>query len=473
MRDKTYNNYYDSVEYFSRQSLDTVIFEEGITHIGDYAFCGHSGGENTLSTVILPSTLRTVGSHAFAYCKYLTEVTFGDSIRTVEDHAFYECQSLSVNTLPESLTDIGDYSFYNCDGINIDILIHENIRRVGSHAFYDCDGIPKITVKSADTELSTYAFAECSTVKELLIPVDYDIANNPFNGISTVERITYSFGNSGKMRDKTYNNYDSVEYCSRQSLDTVIFEEGITHIGDYAFCGQSNVENTLSTVILPSTLKSIGSHAFAYCKYLTEITLPKGLAGIESHAFSDSSIAKIVFCGDAPSFDPNAFSGLCAAAYYPRSNSTWNRYSKLQYGGDITWVKGDENTHFHVMGYFEAKAPTCTSAGWNAYEACSTCDYSTYEEIPETGHDYLNGICTVCKKPETDVPTDGFITGDVNGDGVINGKDSNILRQILSGSYSTSDIERLAADVNRDGIVNGVDANYISRYIAGNITDFD
>ncbi len=34
----------------------------------------------------------------------------------------------------------------------------------------------------------------------------------------------------------------------------------------------------------------------------------------------------------------------------------------------------------------EAKAPTCTEIGWNAYETCTRCDYTTYEELPALGH---------------------------------------------------------------------------------------
>ena len=34
----------------------------------------------------------------------------------------------------------------------------------------------------------------------------------------------------------------------------------------------------------------------------------------------------------------------------------------------------------------EAKAATCTAIGWNAYETCSRCDYTTYEEIGALGH---------------------------------------------------------------------------------------
>ena len=43
-----------------------------------------------------------------------------------------------------------------------------------------------------------------------------------------------------------------------------------------------------------------------------------------------------------------------------------------------------------VIGHDEiqhaAQAPTCTAVGWDAYVTCSRCDYSTYNEIPATGH---------------------------------------------------------------------------------------
>ena len=47
----------------------------------------------------------------------------------------------------------------------------------------------------------------------------------------------------------------------------------------------------------------------------------------------------------------------------------------------------------HSLTQVEAKAPTCTVAGYEAYEHCSKCDYTTYAEIPSTGHSY-NAIVT-------------------------------------------------------------------------------
>lgn len=67
----------------------------------------------------------------------------------------------------------------------------------------------------------------------------------------------------------------------------------------------------------------------------------------------------------------------------------------------------------HALTHTDAQAPTCTSVGWEAYDKCNNCGYSTYVEIPMLGHDVPNkqtvgatctdtgsvhGICTRCNK---------------------------------------------------------------------------
>ena len=41
----------------------------------------------------------------------------------------------------------------------------------------------------------------------------------------------------------------------------------------------------------------------------------------------------------------------------------------------------------HELTSHPKKAPTCTTIGWDAYQTCSRCDYTTYKEIPALGHD--------------------------------------------------------------------------------------
>ena len=74
----------------------------------------------------------------------------------------------------------------------------------------------------------------------------------------------------------------------------------------------------------------------------------------------------------------------------------------------------------HALVQHEAQAPTCTKIGWNAYETCSRCDYTTYAELPALNHDYqavtveptceTDGYtvftCSRCKDSYTANPTD-------------------------------------------------------------------
>ena len=74
----------------------------------------------------------------------------------------------------------------------------------------------------------------------------------------------------------------------------------------------------------------------------------------------------------------------------------------------------------HDLVHHEAQAATCTEIGWNAYDTCSRCDYTTYAEQPALKHDYqavtveptceADGYtvftCSRCKDSYTADPTD-------------------------------------------------------------------
>lgn len=48
---------------------------------------------------------------------------------------------------------------------------------------------------------------------------------------------------------------------------------------------------------------------------------------------------------------------------------------------------GEKDSNNHALEQHAAKAPTCTEIGWNAYDTCSRCDYTTYTELPVLNHD--------------------------------------------------------------------------------------
>ena len=58
----------------------------------------------------------------------------------------------------------------------------------------------------------------------------------------------------------------------------------------------------------------------------------------------------------------------------------------------------------HALEQYAAQAPTCTEIGWDAYEACSRCDYTTRKELPALKHDlvYYKAKDPTCTEPGCD-----------------------------------------------------------------------
>ena len=59
----------------------------------------------------------------------------------------------------------------------------------------------------------------------------------------------------------------------------------------------------------------------------------------------------------------------------------------------------------HTLTSVEAKDPTCTETGYEAYEYCTACDYTTYVEIPATGH-----VNTTTTTVDATCTADGSVT---------------------------------------------------------------
>ena len=60
----------------------------------------------------------------------------------------------------------------------------------------------------------------------------------------------------------------------------------------------------------------------------------------------------------------------------------WDAYEACsRFGCDYT-TRTELPALNHDLEQHEAQAPTCTEIGWDAYETCSRCDYTTYAELP-------------------------------------------------------------------------------------------
>ncbi len=67
----------------------------------------------------------------------------------------------------------------------------------------------------------------------------------------------------------------------------------------------------------------------------------------------------------------------------------WNAYEYCTACDYTTYDEIPATNHKDTLVQVGAKEATCDAIGWNAYEYCTACDYTTYDEIPETGHDII------------------------------------------------------------------------------------
>ena len=93
-------------------------------------------------------------------------------------------------------------------------------------------------------------------------------------------------------------------YCS--SLSEIVIPSSVTSIGDSAFYGC----NSLSEIVIPSSVTSIGDSAFWGCNSLSEIVIPSSVTSIGDRAFSScDSLSEIVIPSSVTSIGKSAFWG--------------------------------------------------------------------------------------------------------------------------------------------------------------------
>lgn len=156
----------------------------------------------------------------------------------------------------------------------------------------------------------------------------------------------------------------------------------------------------------------------------------------------------------------------------------WDAYETCEECDYTTYV---EKPAGHTEVSHSAKAPTCTEIGWDAYVTCEKCDYTTYVEKPATGHTYTDTVvpptsteqgytlheceCGESYKDNYKEPVE-FIYGDVNGDGRVTTADVILIRKHMAGGWGVT-LNEEAADVNCDGRITTADVILIRKHMAG------
>ena len=423
------NNGITSVGDYAFKGLTNVTelyIDETVTVIGKYAFSGMTG----LTDIAIENNITEIGEYAFASCTGITDLSLSKRLKTIGDYAFYQCENLDYVSVPSNVTSLGNGAFMNCSNL-ISIYLYDGLENIGSYALSGT-GISELDIPKTVVKIGEYAFKNCSDLEEVsFLGAAPEIATTSFYGDtafcltpaydsgwdSTINKnyggnLTWAIGRgtcgnsvnwivdysrtltisgTGQMRDFSVD-YSGIStapwsHIGEQILSLVI-NNGVTYIGNYAFKGCSNMKS----VSIADSVTKIGydggyssSNCFDGCNSLTQITIPSKV----------TFISKTTFHGCPNLTTINVESGN--TAYSGVDGILYSRYKNTIY----CYPAGKTDTSFTIPDSVNTIAPYAFSRCNNLKEVTIPSSITTIEEDAFCSCKNLNRITFSGSAPDS------------------------------------------------------------------------
>lgn len=236
-----------------------------VSAIAEYAFSSYAprvwGYEigrfrDTITQIILPDSIETIGGSAFHWCKSLEEVNIPDKVLIIEEKLFSQCYKLKKVTLPSSLLAIEKAAFAACKELE-EINMPDSVCEIGPYAFNVCESIKKVRVPKGVEEIGERTFGSCISLEELELPQGLKkIGKNAFEKCKILKTIVIPEG---------VEEIDRLAFAECDALETVYLPQSLKKIKNLS------VKNAAPNTIFYKcpNVKAIvceGSYAYKYCR---------------------------------------------------------------------------------------------------------------------------------------------------------------------------------------------------------------
>ena len=510
----------------------TLTIGNSVSIISNSAFHGCKGFTGSLT---IPNSVTYIGNEAFYNCSGFTgDLTIGNAVESIGYWAFRNCTGFSGSlTIPNSVTTLGYSAFQDCTGFTGSLTIGNALTAIEKETFKGCDGFSgTLTIGNSVATIGESAFDGCTQFTgSLTIPN------------STIEIGQYAFRNCSALDGTltlgenllTIGNY-AFDHCSGLNGRLTI-PNSVTTIGERAFWVCSGFTGPLS---LSTSLSAINMETFASCESIESVIIPASVKTIDGGAFSDCKSLKSCTLEDSaeaisipgrvtgyndfsghyfPIYGNNHQFDNCPLTYlYIGRNITsqtseifkGNTLKELYFGPEVTKIKPAFNSHTSIVKVYSYNT---TPPQVETSNFCSTTTYETatllvpnesrekYKQaeywkrffkisaldgIDATGitldretarikvGDELTLTATVLPDDTTDKSVtwtsgDDAVATVIDGVVTANGWGTTTITATTANGLSASCEVTvwMMGDVNNDGVINVADVSLTSSYIAG------
>ena len=200
--------------YEYRESIKSVVIENGVTMIGVLAFHQCTSLESVsipssvtiiaqcskLKSVTIPEGVTTLGQTAFHSCSGLKSVKLPETLTSMGTYGFVGCTSLESITFPESLTALSAYTLSGCTSLK-SVKLPSTITTLSQGFFYNCKSLTSVEIPAKVNTMEEYVFDHCSGLTSVKLNGSMPtIAANAFNGVTAA--VFYPTGDSSYTADK-------------------------------------------------------------------------------------------------------------------------------------------------------------------------------------------------------------------------------------------------------------------------------
>lgn len=405
MKDYGYSGRAEVPWYDQRNTITKVVFENGVTHIGSFAFYQHTA----LTSFEMADSVVSFGQGAFQGCSALTtipelhanfqdfstevfvdakistyEVDGANPYYTVKDGILYSKDGTTlVNCPPGKVADfdqgwldgvntIAPYAFRTCRSLTGSLVIPSHITSIGRQAFQNCSSLTgDLMVPNTVTDLDGYyTFAGMSGMEgKLTLESNItEIAGGMFSGSGFT-----SMEWQGTVTSVDNNAFTGCKFTN------FALPESLTTVGNYAFRNCDDNGNAFGSL---EHLSSIGIYAFGGCD-LGTIFISKD-AEVATNAFNGATITSVTY--NAPTLTKQVFNGATVNTFTLMDNVTY-------VGADNFAKAGSVSASLRSVQTIEASAfkgatlttdisiPAGAAVGSNAFENAELQDVSYNAEI--------------------------------------------------------------------------------------------